>query len=611
MMNQGGSPLPVALSLFDAKGKASVQNLILPPRGMNRVSVRQLIAKAGLVGSFGGIKVAALTHAGSLDTLHVLFDQAAEFSAIMKMFFYDPRSQIKERDYAKTGKWTLRAPMLALSKPDPSLAFPPGTVLHPQLFIRNTTPKQIDASLTFNWRSNLDSGVSPSAALRLAPHETRRIDVGALQDGRTLPQSAQWASVALVTSALPDEVMAVASSYDDSLRYGTQTPFSDQLSAVWAGGQWQYDPQHDSIITAGNGGSQPTLAAFTIFYNQGTQKYQLEQTLQPGEQMWMDIGKLIRESFPDKNGKSLPVDLTSGSYEVRDLTNKVFGTLFEGKIIYDRTYGHVTYGCAACCGYNIPPVLWYNPIGIPFEGTEADGVLGWFPCDDSYEDVSSSFYGAWSSVNTSVATVDHYGTHTGVALGSTTTGASGCIPDNNEHVFCPLQSCNPTGGANVFATPTNFRQTSTSDNGNGDIHFNYAWDSSSGNLSDLSSCSVLETVTYPGSGNYSWSIPFPAISSTNPTILRIPGTDGTGQDDNGLFNPDGTVNTNFRTPYTASSFTAEQTFSYSCNHSGVISSGSLLGPLAIVRQVSQNTDGTWKFTATKPTSGSATINPLP
>jgi len=39
---------------------------------------------------------------------------------------------------------------------------------------------------------------------------------------------------------------------------------------------WEYDPQHDSIITAGNGSKKPIQAAFTIFYNQGKQKYELE-----------------------------------------------------------------------------------------------------------------------------------------------------------------------------------------------------------------------------------------------------------------------------------------------------------------------------------------------
>lgn len=98
-----------------------------------------------------------------------------------------------------------------------------------------------------------------------------------------------------------------------------------------------------------NGGTKPAQAAFTIYYHQGTQKYELEQTLQPDEQMWIYVGKLIREHVPDKNGNTLPEDLTSGSYELRDLTNVGVGTLFEGKVIYDKTYGHAAYGCGFCC----------------------------------------------------------------------------------------------------------------------------------------------------------------------------------------------------------------------------------------------------------------------
>jgi hypothetical protein len=67
--------------------------------------------------------------------------------------------------------------------------------------------------------------------------------------------------------------------------------------------------------------------------------------------MWIDVGKLIRERVPDKNGKTLPADLTSGSYKFRDLTNIGVGTLFEGKVIYDKTYGHVAPTAAALAVY--------------------------------------------------------------------------------------------------------------------------------------------------------------------------------------------------------------------------------------------------------------------
>ena len=219
----------------------------------------------------------------------------------------------------------------------------------------------MDVTLRFNWRSSTTSGKASGPSLHLAPYETRRIDVAALQAAKVLPQDAAWASVILTTSGHPDEVMAIAASYDPTLRYGAQTPFSDQLAFHWAGSLWEYDPQHNSLITAGNGGSKPLEAAFTIYYNQGTQKYELQQTLQPEEQMWIDVGKLIGEQVPDKNGKVLPADLASGSYELRDLTNTGVGNLFEGKVTYDKTYGHVTYGCGMCCGYS-NALLDLNPL---------------------------------------------------------------------------------------------------------------------------------------------------------------------------------------------------------------------------------------------------------
>src|SRR5258707_831117 len=95
--------------------------------------------------------------------------------------------------------------------------------------------------------------------------------------------------------------------------------------------------------------------------------------------MWIDMGKLIRERVLDKNGNALPADLASGSYEIRDLTNKGVGNLFEGKVIYDKTYGHVTYGCGGCCGYR-PPTLWYNPLGIPFSSFQGNGVDSFDTC---------------------------------------------------------------------------------------------------------------------------------------------------------------------------------------------------------------------------------------
>lgn len=66
----------------------------------------------------------------------------------------------------------------------------------------------------------------------------------------------------------------------------------------------------------------------------------------------------------------------------------------------------------------------------------------------------------------------------------------------------------------------------------------------------------------------------------------------------------------FVKPYTAATVTAPQIYRYSCSCKDNGAFVTLLGPHNIVRSVSQNANGSWKFTITK-TGSSATINPLP
>jgi hypothetical protein len=451
--NQSARELQADLSLYDSTGREAKQKLTLPPRATIRLSVRQLVRASGLSGTFGGVRIFAPSHGGSLDSVHLLFDETSSFSAFLKMFNHSPKTTLDERDFAHTKTWTLRAPMLALSQPDPALAFPEGTVLHPQLFVHNTIAKSVDVTLRFAWRSASAKGKAAGPSFRLGGFETHQVDVAALQASEVLPKDAAWTSVILTTNGLPEEVVALAASYDKTLRYGAQTPFSDQLAFEWVGSLWEYDVQHNSLITAGNGGSKPVQAGFTIYYNGGTQKYELEQSLQPDEQMWIDVGKLIREQVPDKNGKLLPQDLTSGSYQLRDLSDKFIGSLYEGKVVYDKTFGHVTYGCAGCCAYSLTQ-LSFNPLGIPLLSTSANGVDAYNTCSSWWESVDESFYGHWSTASTTIATVNYYATHTGKAVGSTTSSTSGYLlhptPRTCSNVLRSLQGSDNVASVKIL-----------------------------------------------------------------------------------------------------------------------------------------------------------------
>ena len=120
---------------------------------------------------------------------------------------------------------------------------------------------------------------------------------------------------------------------------------------------------------------------------------------------------------------------------------------------YDKTYGHAAYGCEGCCGDNSPN-LWYDPLQLILDGGLQDGVDAYDPCTEEIEDVSDAFAGNWSSGNTTIATVDSNGYHTGMGVGSTTSGTIGLLQRFNVRQHCPIAEFYPSGGVNVKPTIT-------------------------------------------------------------------------------------------------------------------------------------------------------------
>jgi len=416
LTNSGDQLVQPNLVLYDSSGKAWQQKLSVGARQTQRLSIGSLQQQAGLNGKYGGIKIDVAKGARFLDSAHLLFDESGGFSAIMKMFQHDPSTTLLSRSFGGVKEWTARAPMLALSTPDPALGFPAGTKLQPKVFIRNTSSKTLTAHLRFNWRSATTSGKSTPLDLPLKANETQVIDVTALQAQKLLPADANWAAVILSASVLPDELLAVAASYDETGRYGAQTPFSDQLAPHWEGGKWEVDGTHNSLVTISNGGNKPELAQLTILYNHGSGQYQIEQMLAPDQQMALDFGKLIHDRVPDKNGQFLPPDLASGAYRILDLTDHAAGNLYEGKVIVDKTYGHAAYGCMICCGPKYA-LMAYNPLAVLVNGYDSQQVQSNDSCTGSPAIITDDFPTWWTD-NTSIATANQ-NQITGVAVGTT------------------------------------------------------------------------------------------------------------------------------------------------------------------------------------------------
>lgn len=143
--------------------------------------------------------------------------------------------------------------MLALENPDPALGLPRGITLQPTLFVRNTTAKNITADLSLTWRAESGKGQVKLRQMRLAPFAMQQVQImslpALLQNPNKIPQNAHWGLVALTTDALPDDLVAYATSIDAGGRYNLSTRF--------AGGVGGTSPAASGISTPTTTRSQP------------------------------------------------------------------------------------------------------------------------------------------------------------------------------------------------------------------------------------------------------------------------------------------------------------------------------------------------------------------
>lgn len=218
---------------------------------------------------------------------------------------------------------------------------------------------------------------------------------------------------------------------------------------MWAGGMWHVDPTHNTLITTGNAGSESTAAEVTLFYNGGKSKYRMEKMLAPSQQLWLDVGHLVHDQVPDSDGRTLPPDTMTGSYELRDLDHATVGQLYEGKLIIDKTYGHASYGCGTCCGDGVPTLL-PNPFGGPPGINNTDVMQSLEQCTGDLIDLADSAYG-WKSSNTTVATLPTKVLHT-VAVGSATGSGTVYVQADKPAPRCPMAYYTPQQPVNVQPT---------------------------------------------------------------------------------------------------------------------------------------------------------------
>jgi hypothetical protein len=446
--NSSGKALTAKLWLSDASGKRWSRTINLAAYQTQRLDFHDLLRASGLGGAYGGIRVEVPAYAGALHSLHLLYDEAGQTSQLLKMVARDPATTLAERIPQSDHRlWTTWAPMLPLQVPDPILTMPAGTVLNPTVLVRNTTPKVVPATLSIAWHG--ERGVADGAAkvqdMRLAPYETRQIQIGPLQKQLGIPETSQWATLKLTSPGLPDDLMAIASSYDPSGRYGTEVTFGDKIGSHFAGGEWRADATHGAIIAVTNAGSLSAQARVTLHYDKGGKKYEVQRTLKTGEQMWLRLAELIQNQIPDRNGNALPPSLSSGTYEVQDIGGKP-GSLLVSGLSTDNTFGgHIGHPVPECCNTSNPQ---FQP---GFFEVDLDGM--WDPFLTLATDacaggqVPLDMLSFWPS-NPAIAQITSQGVK-GLLVGTTTGNGESDLVWVGQGSNCILRNLTPTAPITV------------------------------------------------------------------------------------------------------------------------------------------------------------------
>jgi hypothetical protein len=161
-------------------------------------------------------------------------------------------------------------------------------------------------------------------------------------------------------------------------------------------------------------------------------------------------------------------------------------------------------------------------------------------------------------------------------------------------------------GFTVAAYPVNYHQTVGNAAAGAVLHFEYAWDSDSGNVADLDQVQVGEHVQYPAAGFP--NPPFVGWNLANPTVLNVPGVDGGLQDNHGNL---------AMTAGPAANVDGTQNYRFHCNrtmpagNANALAWGNvLLGPIAIQRWVEFIFPaGIWQYRILK--SGVTATRPVP
>jgi hypothetical protein len=469
------------------------------------------------------------------------------------------------------------------------------------LAIKNTTPD------TLNARPQFLDGSSGHVLAELPPVTLRAGAAATLNLQSVLTALAQQTEDASVSVRVESDGPAgglIGSLYARDLKRGTlfDVPLRDSGAARKSTGSypWRIDDDYQTVVSITNAGPIPAKFVARIAYADGELVLKPRE-LAPGASASFDLRAFRDTRQTDSKGRALPRDVTQGRFLWSIHSSGAIARLIgRAEMVSDSLGVSSSYSCGVCC----PDSFVWGSVN-PYQLNLAVASTGDYTVVGEYENCYGSQYevGVWSSwqVDSSIASVytPDYGAGRATGESEGTTNVTAYWPV--EYWEPNIEDCDLTQTTDeepaianvVCAVPTNFRETLRIVQPGAGLAFSYAWSSSTGYMSDLEYCAIGEVLDY--SPNPWPSPPFksnlPGFPNGQPHYFTNGGR-GEFTDAHGYGGA-------FVQPFTAASVNATQSYYYACNCANNGNRVTMMGPHNISRVVTQNPNGTWKYTITK------------
>lgn len=339
LTNTSTEPVSSTLSI-EWKGVAiAVPPIILAAHNTLPVSIGGLLKEAGITTEGidrGGLSITHDGRPGAIVAQGVIMNKARRFSS--NLLFVDPMGQKTSELF---GNGLLIGPFI-----DSTLA-PQGTILKPQLFLKNASAHLHDATITVQYMASGTPQKRTANLTDILPHEVRVLDLYKML-GKPGGEPVENASVKILSSGVPGSIIGALSSVDRSKAIVVDVPLTSKPADSPHGGSHPFECNEtfSSMAYLTSITDEPTIAMVKVFYEGGEYTPELI-SIAPGETKVVNIQELRDGQIKDVKGRALPRELERGQIvwiprKPKAITGRV--------VMLDTSTGKAAnFSCPTCC----------------------------------------------------------------------------------------------------------------------------------------------------------------------------------------------------------------------------------------------------------------------